>query len=501
MRCRTCEYPLWNIPARQCPECGGPFLPSEYQFVPNTVEFCCPHCQQSYYGTTDKGHLFPPQFACVKCARPVSMDEMVLRPAPGFEESVTQPDHNPWIERPRLGRTKAWFAMIGRSLVAPARLMNATPPTSSVGQAWWFAVVTLLITMFASVVPMMLFFMVMIGLAGGGGMGGGGMGGGAAIIFVVFLVMLIAGFGLTLLLILLWGWLTHVLLRMTGPVEFPVGRTFHAICYSSGANLLTAVPCIGGYGLGMIWWIVSAILMTQRAQKVGGGRATFAVLTPPIVGFGLFIAGYAALIISVGAINATMTGMATAPPLANSYEAQAVTRGLVNFNFDKGGGRPPHAAYLIDGVAITPFELIGGDTATMLEDVPVPGGTLNDLAYKTPEERKAIQAAMAAALPPDVVAHRLGDFVFTYHGVPTDASASMLWVAVMCDDPGAMSGWPAIDPVVIGFADGTTTSVARFDFPSQLAAQNVLRDAVGLPPLPATLLDITHDAPAAAPPP
>ena len=67
MRCKQCDYRLWNLTARRCPECGTPFLPSEFEFVPNSVQFCCPHCGQAYYGTDAKGHLVPPAFTCGRC--------------------------------------------------------------------------------------------------------------------------------------------------------------------------------------------------------------------------------------------------------------------------------------------------------------------------------------------------------------------------------------------------------------------------------------------------
>ena len=37
MFCKSCNYPLWNINTRQCPECGAPFKPSDFQFALNEV--------------------------------------------------------------------------------------------------------------------------------------------------------------------------------------------------------------------------------------------------------------------------------------------------------------------------------------------------------------------------------------------------------------------------------------------------------------------------------
>ena len=111
MRCKDCDYPLWNLTSRQCPECGVSFRPSEFEFVPNSVRFCCPRCDHPYYGTGEKGHVEPASFACLKCAHPVHIDEMVLRPGLGVDDESTRLKRMPWLERKELGRIKAWFMM------------------------------------------------------------------------------------------------------------------------------------------------------------------------------------------------------------------------------------------------------------------------------------------------------------------------------------------------------------------------------------------------------
>jgi predicted RNA-binding Zn-ribbon protein involved in translation (DUF1610 family) len=99
MRCKICDYPLWNLTTRTCPECGSKFAPDEFEFVPNSVQYCCPHCAQAYFGTSEKGHLVPREFNCVKCGQRVQMNEMVLRPAAGVKEEQTKPNPMPWLER------------------------------------------------------------------------------------------------------------------------------------------------------------------------------------------------------------------------------------------------------------------------------------------------------------------------------------------------------------------------------------------------------------------
>ena len=60
MHCQTCGYSLWNLAARECPECGARFLPGDFEFVPGTVQFCCPHCRHARHGTDDSGEPMRP---------------------------------------------------------------------------------------------------------------------------------------------------------------------------------------------------------------------------------------------------------------------------------------------------------------------------------------------------------------------------------------------------------------------------------------------------------
>jgi len=145
MQCKTCDYPLWNLTTCKCPECGEVYRPSDYEFVPNSVQYCCPHCQQTYYGTDAKGHLEPIEFICVACSNQIHMDQMILLPADGVTEIRTKQEVNPWLERKRRGIFKAWFASVGKSLARPSSMMKSLGDAVRVGEAWRFALFNLMI--------------------------------------------------------------------------------------------------------------------------------------------------------------------------------------------------------------------------------------------------------------------------------------------------------------------------------------------------------------------
>ena len=137
MRCKNCDYPLWQIRDRRCPECGTGFRPSDFDFVLNSVRFCCPHCDQAYYGTGERGHLSPRTFACVSCNQMVNMDDMVLLPTEGVREEQTKVEMNPWLERDKRGFFRAWLSTTMKALGTPNRLMEATPDNASTLQSAW----------------------------------------------------------------------------------------------------------------------------------------------------------------------------------------------------------------------------------------------------------------------------------------------------------------------------------------------------------------------------
>ncbi len=291
MECKRCDYRLWNLKSRQCPECGTPFHVSDYEFVPNSVQFCCPDCGQAYYGTGPKGHLVPPRFACIQCGRSLHMDDMVLLPTEGLEEEQTQTFRPAWLDRKKRGVVRSWFSMVGVALTSPGRLIRATPVDSSLPAAFWFAVFTQFLISVGMLLPFFIVPAVML-LATGSGPGGR--------LFAIAPVGAIMAAGALAIVPLLglWGLLAHGLLRLTGPTFAGPRRTCQALCYSSGANALTGIPCLGYY-VGWIWWLVSAVVMVKEGQRVRGPRAAFAVLTGPLLSIAGLIGLYVWFMISV----------------------------------------------------------------------------------------------------------------------------------------------------------------------------------------------------------
>jgi hypothetical protein len=478
MNCTRCDYALWNLRSRQCPECGLAFRPSEFRFATSAVRFCCPHCDKAYYGTGRDGHLSPRAFACVSCGADIDMDEMVLRPTEGVDERLTRPDLNPWLDD-RCRLPARWVRTAVAGAVRPTWLMRATPEESSAGRAWGFALSTML-TLGIVLSALALLFFAAVGIFGGGFMVG-------TIVAMSFLPVLASLVGL-----LFWVLAAHGLLCATGPRRAGLGRTAQALCYTCGPNVLLFVPCIGFYfgWIGALWWVVAATCAIGAAQGVGWRRAALAGLAFPAVA-GLTLGAMVVWwIVSMQSALAGAGGFAGPPGMTNNVNGVAQSLAA-----QQASGRwPMHgSALLLDGL-IQPEVLIVPDSAAALGDVPLGSGTLADWAHLSASERLEVVISAAEALPEDVVAHRVGDFVFTYHGMPAPAPVPVLWIAVEAWDPASPgASWQTIVHVVQ--SDGSVVPLPAAILPRWLEMQNRRREALGLPTLPDPRT-VTHEAPA-----
>ncbi len=143
--------------------------------------------------------------------------------------------------------------------------------------------------------------------------------------------------------------------------------------------------------------------------------------------------------------------------------------------------------------------LAGSDTLS--EDVPVAYTTLGKYDLLMEEERRAVTQATVDALPPNTVAHRLGDCVFAYHGIdfkklkgnqPLD-----LWVVILWPDPDLNQPPSANEQIWVGRANGGAFMLPVNAFDAMLAVQNAERAKLGLSPLPHPS-KVTHTQPAVA---
>lgn len=502
MRCGRCDYRLWNLVQRRCPECGSPFRPSQFEFAPSAVEFCCPQCGQRYFGTDDRGHLDPPEFDCVRCGQHLHMDSMVIRPCATDHDVEAMAPGNPWLERRRSGHVRAWFATVGLALLHPMQLMAQTPQRGRNGGAWGFALLTHFLISALVVPPACVASSYLNGL-----------GPPTSEDWVIAMLLIPALALAVLLLMLLWALLTHGVLRLTGRVDDGVGRTLRAFCYASGANIGTAIPGLGLFS-GWLWWLVASVQMVRAAQRVSALRAACATLLLPVVvllvgivfnvlWFAVWLPAARAAAFWFPTGPFTMVGPGGmgmvpvgAPPLQSGHtEALAANTALLDYANTYGQGfGPVHAAELVLTLQMEALDFVLPDTGTCLWHVPIGTVTLSDFEDAEPAVQRRLVDTAVAAQPTDVSAHRVGDLVFVYHSIDLHSAPGALWLVLASPDPDHNSA-VASASVIVGLASNQLIEFTSADFPAARAAQNALRAAAGYPAIP-NPWEVTHAEPA-----
>jgi hypothetical protein len=295
MHCTQCQYPLWDLAARVCPECGKPFAPSEYTFVNSSVQFLCPHCRQDYYGMGERGHLVPSEFDCVRCGQRIREDEMLVLPTRGVREEQTVGARLPWLRREK-GRVDAAFRTLGLAMFAPAALArglcaqtgqtNVTPGQTRLRDAIWFAIICLggvgAIVGIGCAILVTAMGVLIFSAQGGGAMTPGqqaGLGGvqtGAYLTLFMFVVPLATT--------MLWALCTHGLLVSFARPCAGISRTIECFAYASAVFIAgILLVCVWPSMVVLVPWVgLSAGFILAPRQGVSGLTSAWAVATPPL---------------------------------------------------------------------------------------------------------------------------------------------------------------------------------------------------------------------------
>lgn len=285
MRCKGCGYSLWNVPGRTCPECGRPFEPGEFEFLPNAVEFCCPGCMQQYYGTDGSGLPVPREFACVRCSRPCSLATMVVRAAPGFRGDDVELRRIPW-EVEGKGAVRRFAATVRDGLGRPGVVGLAVRHRCDGWKAFRF--VLLLGTVVA--IPTAVTILAVVAFSSLSVASSTRSGGAtfrsefleqSAVAVLLVACWTVAGTAL----LVLWAWCVRLLARVLGsPVAWRTA--WCSLAYGSAPLVLVAVPCIGPYCgsvASVVWVAVAAAIILAAAGPIPGWKAALAVGAPPLL--------------------------------------------------------------------------------------------------------------------------------------------------------------------------------------------------------------------------
>jgi hypothetical protein len=215
------------------------------------------------------------------------------------------------------------------------------------------------------------------------------------------------------------------------------------------------------------------------------------VLTVPVGAVALILTFYASMIYMV-----VSSGWST-PTMGTGSGSTFVSRAIAAYREDQGDW-PGHAIELLTRGYLAPGELVIIDPRCPLGAWTIGGATFNSLPDLPAAQLDKIEAKARAWLPDNVIAHRAGDWVFTYHGIDAATADGELWIAVGSPDPECsfVAGQLTLFEVVT--LDGQVRRM-RGDRSRWMVDQNKVRAAHGLAPLP-DLSTITHTKPATSGP-
>jgi hypothetical protein len=215
-------------------------------------------------------------------------------------------------------------------------------------------------------------------------------------------------------------------------------------------------------------------VMLHRGHQVSPLRAGLAAAIAPVTMVVLVVALYVGMMFAfLGAAGGAQTWANAQHAVAPATTGQMTTALIARTRRD--GAWPDHAARLLEDQPRADL-FVSPLSPTAARDVTAGGVLATDLAAMSWQERSAAIDAIAAGLAEDVVAHRVGDFVFVYHGMDPQPDGR-LWVVI--ESPLPSEVWQPAQ-VVVGTAAGTTATFPAAEFPAALDEQNEVRAEVGL---------------------
>lgn len=482
MECRQCQYPLWNIRERVCPECGSPFAPSDFEFLANAVVYLCPHCSQQYFGTDERGHLVPRGFRCVSCSRPIEMDEMVLASREDIQVRAVRAEPNPMLLPGRWGGPT--WRTIKYSISRPVQLVRVTPVDASLGVAQRFLATT---TTIAALGASGLFCCVPF-IAWGSARSG--------TVPWEPLITVASVLGAVFLLANAWMLSSHAILRVIASPSQGLRRTIQAFAYTSGVMVWGAIPLLGH----MVWPIVVIVWACLAAEAIALShdvrrwRAYVAAGAPLALAVALAIGGVVYLSYAV------QRQVATIPQ--KLAKMQAKQAGIFLDSQGSRTGTIPHPVDLLvsptDGTFLLGYvHPDGAGSGHALTPLPIlEGRSVQGVSMMPKGEREALARRVKDQLAGRPV--RLGNVVFVASDIPYPQDLdSPLWLVVILPDPAEGSAGDIESVRKLG----QSTTHAPGEFHAALEEQNALRAEQGLAPLPdlTALPDLLQEAPPPTP--
>ncbi len=244
---------------------------------------------------------------------------MCARPAEGTDGSQAMQQEFVWSDRRQVGRWRAFWRVIGYSLGTPSRIGNTMTQKRDLRGALWFSFLCLISTSLNWILIFLVGFLMTFftGSRGPSPLA-------SATMFTTVLGVLAFSVAVVLgqqLFFLVWGLITHALIRINGRSHHALGHTLSATQYCAGTFIICALPICGFYFslISLVWMAVAMVSALAALHKISRWRTAFAVLAPLIVIVWVsvwFI--YEMVVAAFGLVNNSTTPMNFPPMPQNS---------------------------------------------------------------------------------------------------------------------------------------------------------------------------------------
>ncbi len=256
----------------------------------------CPHCGQEYEPL--EGQRF-----CTFCGKPledVQINSRIAAEDPAKEDrsefdllntpqDLNEGKYTPWEDLENLGFLQGLIQSLQQSLFSPVEFFSRLPVSGGLLNPLLYALILQTVGNMAGYVSGMAVenpFFSQSGLSGG------------LMVFIGMLIPLIILIG-----VFFWSALLHAALFLVGGANKEFEATFRAVCYTSAADLLNAVPVVGGI-IALVWKTYLLIVAVREVHGISTARSASAVFLPLLLCCGVVVTGlFLALVSSAGIIG------------------------------------------------------------------------------------------------------------------------------------------------------------------------------------------------------
>ncbi len=460
MHCHNCQYPLWNLSSRTCPECGASFTLQDFLFLRDSARIHCQHCPHTYTAPAESGSLLralpSPPWApakegpplpplCPQCNGLHDLDTLVVTPADPDAIAVPAAGINPWIWR-ELPLIKRWYRTLALAFTRLEFVTDGTPARGANLASFIFALVTTTLAIGAAAVP----FVVILGVKSLR----------AAAIFIAVVPLIAIGFTL---LAAVWSFCAHAILSATGSLRGDRWLTFRSMCYGASGLVFAAIPCFGAI-VAAIAWPIHAAAMVRRSQRVSWARALLALM--PFMVLVVAITTYIDDEHVYHRWAATFAPLPPPPPPVIEQLADAL-----RIYYADNNTYPDHPARLLWTGDAWP-EHFAPDANRMVHVGNLTATEAFAADLDMLEHNLQIELSAGRA--------NIGDTLFCTRGLEPHADRTDLWLLITTPE---LNGPRGTAPITIRLA-GSTVVLAPDQFETAREAQNQLRQSLGLPPIP-----------------